>query len=120
MAPSILLVDDDPDNCEVLTDFLRHHGFSVDCAYSGAQAIEKVNADSFSAVILDLGLPDGDGLAVLRLLKQTAPATPIIILTGSHQSATALRNGAFAFLLKPWNREELLDALARATSVSSR
>jgi DNA-binding response OmpR family regulator len=73
LTPSILLVDDDPDNCEALTDFLRHHGFRVDCASSGAQAIEKVNVDSFSAVILDLGLPDADGFVVLRLLKEIAP-----------------------------------------------
>ena len=114
MAPSILLVDDDPDIRLALTDLLEHHGYRVDSASTGAQAIEKPKVDRFSAVILDLSLPDGDGIAVLRVLKETVPATPIIILTGSNHRATALQNGAFTFLLKPWNREELLDVLSRA------
>ena len=114
MAPSILLVDDDPDTCKSLTDLLEHHGYRVDSVSTGAQAIEKAQVDRFSTVILDLNLPDGDEIAVLRVLQERVPATPILILTGSDQKATALHNGAFAFLLKPWNREELLDVLSRA------
>ena len=114
MAPSILLVDDDPDICKSLTDLLEHHGYRVDSVSTGAQAIEKAQVDRFSTVILDLNLPDGDEIAVLRVLQERVPATPILILTGSDQKATALHNGAFAFLLKPWNREELLDVLSRA------
>ena len=114
MAPSILLVDDDPDTCESLTDLLEHHGYRVDSVSTGAQAIEKAQVDRFSTVILDLNLPDGDEIAVLRVLQERVPATPILILTGSDQKATALHNGAFAFLLKPGNRDELLDVLSRA------
>ena len=73
MAPSILLVDDDPDICESLTDLLEHHGYRVDSVSTGAQAIEKAKVDRFNAVILDLNLPDGDGIAVLRVLKEKSP-----------------------------------------------
>ena len=102
MAPSILLVDDDPDTCKSLTDLLEHHGYRVDSVSTGAQAIEKAQVDRFSTVILDLN--DGDEITVLRVLQERVPATPILILTGLDQRATALHNGAFAFLLKPWNR----------------
>jgi len=114
VAPSILLVDDDPDTCESLTDLLEHHGYRVDSVSTGAQAIRKAKVDRFSTVILDLSLPDDEGITVLRVLKEAVLATPVIILTGLDQRATALHNGAFAFLLKPWNREELLDVLSRA------
>ena len=73
MAPLILLVDDDPDIRESLTDLLEYHGYRVDSVSTGAQAIEKANGDRFSAVILDLGLPDADGIAVLRVLQETSP-----------------------------------------------
>ncbi len=118
MAPLILLVDDDPDIRESLTDLLEYHGYRVDSVSTGAQAIEKAKVDRFSAVILDLGLPDADGIAVLRVLQERVPATPILILTGLDQRATALHNGAFAFLLKPWNREELLGVLSRAMATA--
>jgi two-component system C4-dicarboxylate transport response regulator DctD len=97
-------------------DLLGHHGFSVQYASSAAKAIEKLNADNFNAVILGLSMSDGDGIPMLRLLKETAPATPIIMLARVDQRASALRNGAFAFFLKPWDRRKLLDALARAIS----
>jgi len=93
---------------------LEYHGYRVDSVSTCAQAIQKAKVERFNAVILDLNLPDGDEIAVLRVLQERVPATPILILTGSDQKATALHNGAFAFLLKPWNREELLDVLSRA------
>ena len=111
-------MDDDPDIRESLTDLLEYHGYRVDSVSTGAQAIEKAKGDRFSAVILDLGLPDADGIAVLRVLQERVPATPILILTGLDQRATALHNGAFAFLLKPWNREELLGVLSRAMATA--
>ena len=97
---------------------MEYLGYRVDSVSTCAQAIQKAKVERFNAVILDLKLPDGDGITVLRVLKERVPAIPVIILTGLDQKPTALHNGAFAFLRKPWNREELLGVLSRAMATA--
>ena len=112
--PSVLIVDDEPDICMALSDFLKHDGYAVCAVQAGHDALREVERGQVGLVILDLGLPDLSGLDVLRGVKKLAPLLPVIVLTAStHESHTveALHCGAFTYLSKPYNSYELRFAL---------
>jgi DNA-binding response OmpR family regulator len=115
----ILIVDDDPDICIALTDLLEHEGYHVVSVGTGTEAIAKAESRAFGAVILDLGLPDLDGFSVLRALANVDPRLSVIILTalGSEQKRLAGLQQAFAYLTKPYDREELKATVARAVGL---
>ncbi len=120
VTPAILIVDDDPDISLVLHDLLEHAGYRVQVAGTGAEALAQARADSFAAVLLDLMLPDMDGLSVLTLLKQIDPALPVIMLTAFVEVAKkhgSLTEGAFGYLTKPYDGEELKALIQRAVGV---
>ena len=117
---SVLVVEDNLDLVMGLQDLLRHDGYAVTAAGTVADAIELVQAQRFSAIILDLGLPDGDGLEVLKECHRLDPALPVVIVTAhiSHdRTVGSLAEGAFAYLTKPYDREELRHILQRAIGV---
>ncbi|HNA46779.1 MAG TPA: PAS domain S-box protein [Nitrospira sp.] len=119
-TPAILIVDDDPDIALVLKDLLEHSGYQVQVAVTGAEALTRAKTDSFSAVLLDLMLPDMDGLSVLTLLKGIDPALPVIMLTAFVEVAkkhASLTEGAFGYLTKPYDGEELKALIKRAVGV---
>lgn len=127
MAPatlthSILVVDDDPDIALGLQDFLDHDGYQVNVAMTCAEALAQAHAHHYNAVLLDLGLPDGDGSSVLLTLHQQQPQLPVIILTAytsTDRTVGSLTQGAFAYLTKPYNRDELRAVLQRAVGVQA-
>jgi DNA-binding response OmpR family regulator len=113
----VLIVDDDPDICEALGDFLEGQGYRTRRCGTGAAGLALLAERRFAAVILNIGLPDINGLLVLRMLQKRMPGLPVIILTGSDSDDVrrdSIRYGAFAFLIKPWNRQELKHIVARA------
>ncbi len=114
---SILIVDDEPDICLALEDLLRHAGYTVRSVMTGREALHEAEQHPFGAVILDLGLPDLSGFAVLRGLEELDPMLPVIILTASVQDShtvEALRRGAAAYLTKPYNPDALKIVLRQA------
>ena len=119
--PSILVVDDEPDIGLALTDFLTFQGFHVEVLHRGNEAIAAVKASSrYSTVLLDMGLPDVDGLTVLKSIVRENPQLPVVILTAfaeTEKTMDTLKHGAFAYLKKPYNREELVATLNRAIAV---
>lgn len=118
--PAILIIDDDPDIALVLHDLLGHAGYGVQVAATGAEALAKARCVSFSAVVLDLMLPDMDGLSVLTLLKEIDPLLPVIMLTAFVEVAKkhgSLTEGAFGYLTKPYDGEELKALILRAVRV---
>ena len=127
MAPatlthSILVVDDDPDIALGLQDLLDHDGYQVNVAMTCADALAQAQAHHYNAVLLDLGLPDGDGSSVLLTLHQQQPQLPVIILTAytsTDRTVGSLTQGAFAYLTKPYNRDELRAVLQRAVGVQA-
>ncbi|MBS0171788.1 MAG: PAS domain S-box protein [Nitrospira sp.] len=127
MAPatlthSILVVDDDPDIALGLQDLLDHDGYQVNVATTCADALAQAGAHHYNAVLLDLGLPDGDGSSVLLTLQQQQPQLPVIILTAytsADRTVGSLTQGAFAYLTKPYNRDELRAVLHRAVGVQA-
>jgi PAS domain S-box-containing protein len=117
---SILVVEDNQDLVMGLRDLLRHDGYAVTDAGTVAGAIELIRTHRFNAIILDLGLPDGDGFQVLKETQRLDPSLPVVVVTAhiSHdRTVGALSEGAFAYLTKPYHREELRQILRRAVGV---
>ncbi|MEO6111035.1 MAG: response regulator, partial [Nitrospiraceae bacterium] len=114
---SILIVDDEPDICLALEDLLRHAGYTVRSVMTGREALHEAEQSPFGAVILDLGLPDLSGFAVLRGLEELDPLLPVIVLTASAQDShtvESLRRGAAAYITKPYNADALKIILRQA------
>ena len=121
MTPySILIVEDNQDLVMGLQDLLHHDGYAVTAAGTVAAALKLVRAHRFNAILLDLGLPDGDGLQVLKESQRLDPSLPVVIVTAhisSDRTVGSLTQGAYAYLTKPYDREELRHTLRRAIGV---
>ena len=108
--PSILLVDDEAAIQRAVGPLLRSRGFDVTIAGTGAAALAAFAERSPSLIVLDLGLPDFDGVEVCRRIRATSPV-PIIVLSARGAEADkvrALDNGADDYVTKPFGPEELL------------
>ena len=107
----ILLVDDEPAILRALQTVLRAHGYQPTSATNGTRAIARIAADRPALVILDLGLPDVDGLEVIRSVRAFDPQTPILVLSAHGDDASkvaALDAGADDYVPKPFSMPELL------------
>jgi two-component system phosphate regulon response regulator OmpR len=113
LTAKILLVEDDPRLARMVEDYLREGGFSVMHAASGKGGVEMAQRTSFDAIILDLMLPDIDGLEVCRQIR-TQARTPILMLTARGDALDriiGLEMGADDYLPKPFEPRELLARL---------
>ncbi|OQX13450.1 MAG: DNA-binding response regulator [Desulfobulbaceae bacterium A2] len=107
----ILLVDDEEELRLLLGDILRRQGYAVETASNGVEALDKMYVRPFDLIILDIMLPDKDGLAVLRELRAAGITTPVIMLTARrevHDRVVGLDLGADDYLAKPFSAAELL------------
>ncbi len=117
----ILVVEDDARIARVVEQALAEAGHQVDIAYDGLDGLERAEAGSYDLVILDVMLPEMDGLAVARDLRRQRVRTPILMLTARDAIADRVRgldSGADDYLIKPFALEELLArvrALGRRT-----
>jgi DNA-binding NtrC family response regulator len=105
----ILVIDDEPSLRDVLKMGLVRAGFEVGTAAGQAEALAQID-DSWDLVVTDLQLPDGDGLSILRHVKEVAPETAVVVLTahGSADTAVAaMKLGAHDYLTKPFDLDEL-------------
>jgi DNA-binding response OmpR family regulator len=114
--PTILIVDDDPDLRRAMKIRLRANHYDTVQASDGYSAIAMAQQELPSLIILDLGLPAGDGFAVLKRLQDTDALSgiPVIVLTArapQFNEQRALRAGAAAFFQKPADNHELLDVI---------
>ena len=113
MAERILLVEDDPRLADMLSEYLGQAGFRIDVAPLGAAALQGLSATQYDAVVLDLMLPDMDGLDLCRQLRTTSD-TPVLMLTGRGDAIdriVGLELGANDYLPKPFEPRELLARL---------
>jgi two-component system NtrC family sensor kinase len=116
-SDKILIVDDDPKMRELLNECLTPLGYDVTQATSGRQALELIGKVPFNVVLLDLMLPDIEGMNVFRDLREQRPETEVIVLTGyaSLESAIeALRIGAYDYVTKPFDASVVQSAVRRA------
>lgn len=122
MAASILLVDDDPTFRNLLTFILKQDGHSVETAASAAEMHAHIAGYRPDLVLLDLGLPDEDGIVLLRqLVARSGPA--VIVITGrtdQEMVLTALELGADDYITKPFDPREVIMRLRTVLSRSSR
>jgi DNA-binding response OmpR family regulator len=114
--PKILIVDDDPDLRRAMKIRLRASHYDTVQASDGYSAIAMAQKERPNLIILDLGLPAGDGFAVLKRLQDTdsLSSIPVIVLTARSPQLNeqqALRAGAAAFFQKPADNRELLDVI---------
>lgn len=110
----ILLVEDDEPLSAALSSSLRGANYVVDCVYRGKEALAMLTAEQTDIVILDLGLPDMDGLEVLRQIRQKVKDMPVIILTARDKvtdKILGLDAGADDYLPKPFDMDELFARL---------
>jgi len=107
----ILLIEDEPRILAFLRRGLEAQGFSVDGAADGADGLRRARAHRYDLVVLDLMLPQLDGLSVLRELRSSAPDVPVLILSARSDLQTKLRGfelGARDYVAKPFSLEELI------------
>jgi DNA-binding NtrC family response regulator len=110
----IIIVDDDENIRKTMKAILEDEGYIVDLATSGNEAIKMTQHTAYNIALLDIRLPDMEGVELLKLIKDNVPKTRKIMVTGypSMQNAiTALNKNADAYLVKPVNVEKLLDTV---------
>src|SRR5436305_12099703 len=113
----ILVVDDEPMMSDSLRRHLEEEGYAIDTAATGAEAIDLFDGGAHHLVICDLQLPDMDGLTLLRHMKDSRPTTEVIVITGYGSVQTAVeatKAGAFYFVEKPFDFEELSPLVEKA------
>lgn len=116
----ILIVDDEPKVVGLLEAVLRAEGYRTFPATTAQEAVEVSARTRFDLVLLDLLLPDGNGLEVLRVLKEMNPEVQVIVMTafGSSDTVrTAMEMGAFEYFTKPFDCREFCDAIEGALAL---
>lgn len=110
----ILLADDDPDVLLGIRDRLESFGFHVTAVANGREAVEAMGGGGYSLVIMDITMPELDGIEALRIIRLRHPTTPVLIITSNVDNAiAALIEGAGAYLLKPIDHERLKTTVDR-------
>jgi diguanylate cyclase (GGDEF)-like protein/PAS domain S-box-containing protein len=113
----ILIVDDNPSFCKTLSDCLRIKGYITSEASMGRHALDLLNDDSFSIALIDLQLPDIDGVTLMREGKKIKPEIEYILLTGHASLSSAIEavnHGAYSYLQKPCRMEQVIFTIQRA------
>ena len=113
----ILLVDDEANVRTVFSDILKKESYLVKEAKGGPEAIKAIDEETFDLALVDLRMPNMDGIEVLENIKKRKPEIPVIVYTGygSITSAVeAMRKGAFDYLNKPFSPQQLKSNIKKA------
>lgn len=119
MGIKVLLVDDEEEFTEILSERMKTRGFDVDVTNSGLNALEKVNQKSYDVIVLDLYMPGMDGIDTLKHLVEQNPDLQIIFLTGQatlEKGIEAVKLGAVDFMEKPVDIDILIAKINDAKS----
>jgi len=114
VTPRILLIEDDPRLAGLVTEYLGEAGFQVSTAATGRDGLDRIGREPYDAVVLDLMLPDIDGLEVCRQLRATSSEVPVLMLTARGDTmdrVVGLEIGADDYMPKPFEPRELLARL---------
>jgi len=113
----VLLVDDELEFIQVLSERMESRGVDVDTAAGGHEALEKARGKSYDAIILDLSMPELDGIDTLKYLLEDNPDLQVILLTGYatlEKGIEAIKLGAMDFLEKPAAIQKLMEKIQEA------
>jgi DNA-binding NtrC family response regulator len=122
MKPAILVVDDDEVMRQTLSDVLKKRGYAVSTADTGAQALSAVKDQLFDLILLDIRLPDMDGLDVLKSIKEVESDLMVIVMTAYsdvQNAVMAMKTGAYDYIDKPFELEELKILIKKALEMQS-
>lgn len=114
MSKRILVVDDDPDIRQVLLDRLESYGYVVETAVNGRDALDALQGSAFDGMVLDIRMPEINGMEVLRQTRKSHPGLPVVMVTSSmvrEHAIEAIGEGAQAYLLKPFDAAQLKQVL---------
>ncbi|MBW2175889.1 MAG: response regulator [Deltaproteobacteria bacterium] len=117
MSEKVLLVDDEEDFLEAMSERMRARDMEVTTASSAKEAFEKMESETFDAIILDFQMPEMDGMEALKSIKAKRPESQIILLTGYatvEKGVEAMKIGAADFLEKPVDLELLSQKIKQA------
>ncbi len=117
MSEKVLLVDDEEDFRQIMTERMTARGIEVTTASSAQEALAKIEKESFDAVILDFMMPEMDGVQALKNLRAKQPELQIILLTGHatvEKGVEAMKLGAMDFLEKPADINALVEKIKAA------
>lgn len=109
--PTILLVEDEENLHEALKLNLELEGYEITSSFTGSEALQKIQSEYFDLIILDVMLPDVDGISITETIRVQNNQVPILILSAKNTSSDrvlGLKKGADDYLTKPFNLEELL------------
>jgi DNA-binding NtrC family response regulator len=115
----ILLVDDEEELVSALVERLALRGIDAEAVTRGSDAVDRVREKRFDVVVLDVKLPDMDGLEVLRLIKELRPAVPVVLFTGHGavgRTEPAMPDQASDYLAKPIDIEDFVDKIRAAAT----
>jgi DNA-binding NtrC family response regulator len=113
----VLLVDDEQEFAQVLSERMASRGCDVDTAVSGIEAVQKAKGVSYDAIILDLAMPEMDGIEALKRILEVNPDLQVILLTGYatlQKGVEAIKLGAMDFLEKPAEIQKLMEKVQQA------
>jgi DNA-binding NtrC family response regulator len=117
MGGNLLIIDDDEPTCRLVRATFKSEGVNVMVAHDGPAGFERLDADQPDVVLLDVRLPSASGIDLLERVKRTNPSLPVVMLTASRDIKTAVRAtqlGAFDYLTKPVDNDELVATVRRA------
>ena len=113
MSPkgSVLIIDDEQEIRESILQLLRMEGHSADTASTAEEGLKKIEGGVFDLILLDINLPDRNGLDLLKAIKHEAPEVGVIMITAydsSQMAFQASKEGAESYITKPWDNDKLL------------
>ena len=117
MDEKVLLVDDEHDFVEALAERMETRGMKVSATTSAKEAIKKIETESFDAIVLDLQMPEMDGLEALSIIKKIRPELQIILLTGHatvEKGIEAMKLGALDLIEKPADLKTIVEKINTA------
>jgi DNA-binding response OmpR family regulator len=123
MSAKVLLVDDEKDFLDIMTERMVVRGMKVSTATSAEEALKMVQKESFDAVIMDLMMPEMDGFKALKLFKMTRPELPIILLTANvpeEKCIEAIKLGAMDVIEKPADLNLLTQKIEAAKTLKTK
>lgn len=123
MARDILIIDDEPDIRDVISDILKDEGFPSRAVANSSEAFEAIKTKTPSAIILDIWLQGSelDGLGILEIIKKQYPLMPVVVISGHgtiETAVSAIKMGAYDYLEKPFTHDKLMIILKRACEAS--
>jgi len=113
---ALLVVDDEPEVAAVLAEYLGDRGYATQMARGGLEALSRIEKAVPAAVLLDVRMPDMDGLEVLRKIRDAGPRPPVLMMSANEDETMAKRTielGAFDYVLKPFDFDQIENVIRK-------